>query len=69
MSRLFELYIFLYSAIHEEDTVFRWHISTHTCQRVEIRYSRNAGNSKCQELTSLSQRMKNIRCDGYIKIR
>ena len=51
ISLLFELYIFLYSAIHEEDTFFRSHISARTRQRVEIRDSQNVGNAKCQRGT------------------
>lgn len=47
--RLFQLYIFLYSAIHKEDTDFRSRISACTCQRVEICDSRDVENAKCQK--------------------
>lgn len=49
VSRLFELYIFLYFAIYEEDTDFRSHIFAYICQRVEICDSQNAESAKCQK--------------------
>ena len=49
VSRLFELYIFLYFAIYEEDTDFRSHIFAYVCQRVEICDSQNAESAKCQK--------------------
>ena len=51
ISHLFELYIFLYSAIHEEDTFFRLYNSARAGQRVGIRDSRDARNTKCQRGT------------------
>lgn len=49
VSRLFELYIFLYFAIYEEDTDFRSHIFAYICQRVKICDSQNAESAKCQK--------------------
>lgn len=52
VSRLFELYIFLYFAIYEEDTDFRLHIFAYVCQRVKICDSQNAESAKCQKRVS-----------------
>ena len=49
VSRLFELYIFLYFAIYEEDMDFRSHIFAYVCQRVEICDSQNAESAQCQK--------------------